>query len=395
MMMRPMMRWFASFSALFLLVACDSRLGRGVPDDAGTGPDARDSTMLPPPGDGGTPFDSGGTTHPPDAGEPIARGTLRGEICGNLFDDDDDGMIDDGCDCAVGTERPCWLGPPHARGVGACRDGIQRCQSDGASATWTYCEDSVMPGREIIENGLDDDCDGTIDESDGICVARVNFEMTPADCANGRDDDCDTLRDCDDPGCAGMAHCPRGCEPRETLCWGGRDEDCDGQYDCDDSDCRDDTSCATGPCGRGQTPTYRERNLSPAWGGSSISAGDGQPIMPMTCETMRCPAGQVAVVFAGREPICVPPPPACPSGQDPTYVSSGVWRCEHPCELIIHYGSIYGGQNVCAPRPRISCPTGQSPTWVYEMRTWECRRTCDNTLYDRIRLDGQVVCVPC
>jgi len=365
-------------------------------DLGGDGPDSGRTTRgdggVEP--DGGAPGSDGGTTGMTDTGPPIGTGAVRDEICGNEFDDDDDGRIDDGCDCAVGTERPCWLGPPDARDVGACHDGVQRCESEGATATWGYCNEATMPTREILDNGVDDDCDGTIDEPDGICVNSAN-EETGADCGNGRDDDCDTRADCDDPDCAGEARCPGGCEASEAVCWGGYDEDCDGAVDCDDPDCSDTPSCHTGPCPPGQTPTYRERDLGSDHGASNIRAGDGDPKMPVTCEEGTCPDGQVAVVLVGRAPICVPPPPECPPGTHPNYVASGRWRCDPPCDLIIHYGSIYGGRNVCAGRPMMSCPTGQVPTFVEETEVWECRPTCSDALYDRIMLDGSIVCVPC
>jgi len=109
-----------------------------------------------------------------------------------------------------------------------------------------------------------------------------------------------------------------------------------------------------------------------------------------------CPDGQVAVVLVGGTRTCVPPPPECPAGTFPNYVASGRWRCDGPCDLIIHYGSIYGGRNVCAPDvPTTPCGSGQSWTFREESETWECRSTCDNTLYDRITVGGGVVCVPC
>src|SRR5688500_704164 len=180
-----------------------------------TGTTARDG------GGGDTDAGSGGM----DAGA-ISRGAIRDEICGNEFDDDDNGMIDDGCDCAVGTTRGCWLGPPDARAVGSCHDGVQTCDSDGASSSWGFCDGAQMPDREILFNGRDDDCDGTIDEPDGVCQSTDNVE-TGDDCGNGIDDDCDTQADCDDPDCEGEARCPGGCETSETLCWGEVDDDCD------------------------------------------------------------------------------------------------------------------------------------------------------------------------
>ena len=114
--------------------------------------------------------------------------------------------------------------------------------------------------------------------------------------------------------------------------------------------------------------------------------------MPMSCERGRCDPGLVAVQYDDVF-TCVPPPPPCPDGQHPRYESG--WGCEPGCELIIHYGAIYGGRNVCADRPDVTCPSGQVPTFVYETQRWSCRPTCDDGLYDRPILDGSLVCVPC
>jgi hypothetical protein len=389
-----------------LTAACEAGMPVGPGRDAGTdraappgGDGAADSGST----EGGPARDGGATDAGPGAdvvgsggGDAAVLGTgmARGEICGNGFDDDGNGLVVDGCDCAVGTTRACWLGPPAARNVGACHDGVQSCQSDGTHATWAFCMDEVLPTREVLANGRDDDCDGVTDEPDGICVPSANAE-TGADCTNGRDDDCDTLTDCADPSCAGSGRCPPACASRETVCWGGADEDCDGRVDCADSDCAADPSCQSGPCPAGQTPTYRQRNLGVAWGASSIAAGDGQAVMPVTCEPGACGRGQVAVVLVGQSAVCVPPPGACPAGQSPTYVASGTWRCDPPCELVIHYGSLFGGRSVCAGRPMITCPAGQSPTFVESTEQWACQPTCNNSTYDQIALGGMVVCVPC
>lgn len=335
--------------------------------------------------DGGAPdFDAGSTTE------------LRGEICGNEVDDDDDGMIDDGCGCTIGDERPCYLGPPATRRVGACRDGVQRCTEQGEFDSWGLCMGDVVPTREVADNTIDDDCDGTTDEPDAICIPMGDEFGTGGSCTDGRDNDCDTLRDCDDPTCIGMPGCPSACAASEFTCFGGRDDDCDGATDCDDAECFGSATCVPGPCPAGQTPTYSKRMFPSYFGGSSIETGDGRPVMPMTCEPGRCPAGLVAVQTApGGTFACVPPPPACPAGKSPNYVSAGRWECTDPCDLVIHYGSIYGGLTVCAGTPTISCPSGEVPTFVYETETWECRRTCDNGLYDQHYLGPMLVCVPC
>ena len=69
----------------------------------------------------------------------LGTGASRPEICGNGFDDDGNGLVDDGCDCAVGTSRGCWLGPPENRNVGACHDGVHEVpheKSQRVALTW-------------------------------------------------------------------------------------------------------------------------------------------------------------------------------------------------------------------------------------------------------------------
>lgn len=62
--------------------------------------------------------------------------------------------------CTPTETRPCYTGPAGTAGVGTCQYGIQTCAADG---TWGPCVGEVLPQTEIC-NGLDDDCDGEIDE---------------------------------------------------------------------------------------------------------------------------------------------------------------------------------------------------------------------------------------
>ncbi len=89
----------------------------------------------------------------------------EGEICGDGRDDDCDGAVDEGCSgCDDGAQRPCET---------ACGRGTEYCAGDA----WTGC-DARVPGVEQCDDGVDGDCDGTVDEG---CVACNDGQRRPCD----------------------------------------------------------------------------------------------------------------------------------------------------------------------------------------------------------------------
>ncbi len=102
--------------------------------------------------------------------EDADRGPSATELC-NGRDDDCDGVIDPGCGCLDGARRPCGGGP------GTCAPGVQRC----VGGVWTVCEGEGLPSETDRCDGLDEDCDGHVDEGascgedarcvDGACEA--------------------------------------------------------------------------------------------------------------------------------------------------------------------------------------------------------------------------------
>ena len=180
-------------------------------------------------------------------------GPLPEESCGagghgNGVDDNCDGEVDEGCfhggglSCDGRENQPCYEGPAHTAGRGLCRGGLRDCINEA----WGACEGQVLPAdEEVCDNGLDDNCDGQIDEGcgpddcvpepercddaiDNNCDGRINEDCAPACipepelCGNGVDEDCDG--DIDE-GCL-----PMGCEAREEVC-NQIDDDCDGLVD--------------------------------------------------------------------------------------------------------------------------------------------------------------------
>jgi hypothetical protein len=70
------------------------------------------------------------------------------------------------CSCDAGAQRPCYptdagLSDP-TLGVGICRAGTSVCAERDGGTFWSTCLAAQVPRAEQC-NGLDDDCDGTID----------------------------------------------------------------------------------------------------------------------------------------------------------------------------------------------------------------------------------------
>ena len=136
------------------------------------------------------------------------------EICNGL-DDDCDGRVDEGCapvctpvaevcdgrdqDCdGVADDGlaplACYDGPSGTSGRGICRGGTRTC----SGGSWGSCVGQVLPRTESC-NGLDDDCDGVID--DGVCAPACVPTSPSRDICDGRDNDCDGTVD---NGCPAM-----------------------------------------------------------------------------------------------------------------------------------------------------------------------------------------------
>ena len=211
--------------------------------------------------------------HRPAADRPEA------EVCDGV-DNDCDLFVDEGLSQ---TGTPCETGLP-----GTCAHGIQRCRE----GRWVCEMASTLPGMEIC-NGVDDDCNGVIDEQDpqgggpcvtqtvGVCaegiwrctdgqITCVQTHFPAPEICDGLDNDCngasdDRLEDCCIPETVEACRSPlRAYRPGIRICdgdgrWGGcfRDaprserETCNGVDD-DFDDYIDDiyveTTCGLGVC---------------------------------------------------------------------------------------------------------------------------------------------------
>ncbi|HEX6244724.1 MAG TPA: MopE-related protein, partial [Polyangiales bacterium] len=121
--------------------------------------------------------------------------------------------MDNDCDGALDED---YVPHPVSCGIGACA-------ASGRSACVAGQEQDDCAPREPVAsdlscNGVDDDCNGQVDE-DVIKLAEV---------CNGIDDNCDQRVD-EGLACSG-APAP-GCVPRGPELCNGLDDDCDGRYD--------------------------------------------------------------------------------------------------------------------------------------------------------------------
>jgi hypothetical protein len=172
------------------------------------------------------------------------------------------------CPCTPGETKPC----PKQQGV--CAGSFVTC----SFGVWPQCDYSLIQGYELVEvscDGLDNNCDGSIDEglkprfyrdadSDGFgnltnfveaCTLPQGYSTIPGDCNdnnpnvhpnaveicnNNIDDNCNGLVDCQDPYCMFgdwwqqyYPYNPCQCTPTNNgveIC-DGRDNDCNGIID--------------------------------------------------------------------------------------------------------------------------------------------------------------------
>ena len=109
--------------------------------------------------------------------------------------------------CTPGDVRDCYGGATGTEGVGPCHGGSQTC---GPDMMWGACQGEVLPAAENCGDGIDNNCNGMVDEDidadgDGFTTCTGHDCCDSTECSepgkvnpgafdapnNGVDDDCD------------------------------------------------------------------------------------------------------------------------------------------------------------------------------------------------------------
>lgn len=149
-------------------------------------------------------------------------------------------------DCTPNSTQACYTGSNNTKNVGACKEGLKTCNSDGK---WGACENEVLPTDEICGDEVDNNCNGQKDEGCGCEEIGATKSCYSGETGTEGIGICKTgiLRCGED--FTWSTSCEGEVKPIEEICGNRVDDNCNGFIDEDCGNCEPASyrDCYTGP----------------------------------------------------------------------------------------------------------------------------------------------------